>query len=272
MRMPGGWRCAAGPGYHARPMSMTHPRLELAGPIARIVLDRPERHNSLEAADLERFRGQLAALEDDDSIRVLIVTGSGDATFCSGASLEQIESGEMSGRVFETLTEDLASVRVPTVCALNGSAYGGGAEIALCCDFRIGVVGSRISVPASRLGICYPASGLRRYLAALGPAVTRRIMLAGEELDAEEMLRVGFLDRLVSPLELPGATDEMATHLAGLAPLAIQAMKRILLQLSLGKADHADTEALVARCQDSDDLREGLKARREGRVPVFRGR
>lgn len=268
----GRWRCAAGAGYDARPMSMIHPRLELAGPVARIVLDRPERHNSLEAADLARFREHLAAVEDDESIRVLIVTGSGDATFCSGASLGQIESGEMSGHVFETLTVDLASVRVPTVCALNGSAYGGGAELALCCDFRIGVFGTRLSVPASSLGICYPASGLRRYLTELGPAVTRRIMLAGEELDAEEMLRVGFLDRLVSPLELEGATDELATHLAGTAPLAVQAMKRILRGLSLGRLDADEADALIARCQDSDDLHEGLRARREGRAPVFRGR
>jgi enoyl-CoA hydratase/carnithine racemase len=79
-----------------------------------------------------------------------------------------MESGEMSGRIFETLTEDLAAVRVPTICALNGSAYGGGTEIALCCDFRIGVSGSRMSVPAARLGICYPASGLRRFVEALG--------------------------------------------------------------------------------------------------------
>lgn len=251
---------------------MTHPRLSTDGHVARIVLDRPERHNALEAADLQGFRAHLAELEADTSIRVLIVTGSGDATFCSGASLDQIESGEMSGRIFETLTEDLAAARVPTICALNGSAYGGGTEIALCCDFRIGVVGSRMSVPAARLGICYPASGLKRYVDALGPAVTRRVMLAGEELDADEMLRTGFLDRLVSPEELGDATEEMAAHLAGLAPLAVQSMKRILHALSLGVLDDRETEELVARCEASEDLREGLRARREGRTAEFRGR
>jgi enoyl-CoA hydratase/carnithine racemase len=253
-------------------MSTTHPRLATDGHVARIVLDRPERHNALEAADLQGFRAHLAEVEADTSIRVLVVTGSGDATFCSGASLDQIESGEMSGRIFETLTEDLAAARVPTICALNGSVYGGGTEIALCCDFRIGVVGSRMSVPAARLGICYPATGLKRYIDALGPAVTRRVMLAGEELDSEEMLRTGFLDRLVSPEELGDATGEMAAHLAGLAPLAVQAMKRILRALSLGVLDDRETEELVARCEASEDLREGLRARREGRTAEFRGR
>lgn len=251
---------------------MTHPRLTTAGPVARIVLDRPERHNALEAADLLRFREQLAEIEADESVRVLVVTGSGQATFCSGASLEQIESGAMSGRVFETLTEDLAAARVPTICALNGSAYGGGVEIALCCDFRIGVTGTRMSVPAARLGICYPASGLRRCMAMLGPTVTRRVILAGEELGDDAMLESGFLDRLVRPEELRPESDRLATRLASLAPLAVQAMKRILHGIALGALDEGEVERLVAQCETSEDLREGLRARREGATPVFHGR
>jgi enoyl-CoA hydratase/carnithine racemase len=251
---------------------MTNPRLTTNEHIARILLDRPERHNALDAEDLATFRAHLATIEADESIRVLVVTGSGDSTFCSGAALDQIEAGEMSGAIFETLTRDLAAARALTICALNGSAYGGGTEIALCCDFRIGVVGSRMSVPAARLGICYPASGLGRYMDALGLAVTRRVMLAGEDLDAEEMLRVGFLDRLVSPEELDAATDELASRLASFAPLAVQAMKRIMRDLALGGLDDAERLELVARCEDSEDLKEGLRARREGRAAVFRGR
>lgn len=253
-------------------MSTTHPHLATDGPVARIVLDRPTRHNALEAEDLKRFRTLLAQVEADEAVRVLVVTGSGESTFCSGASLDQIESGEMSGKIFETLTEDLSSTRALTVCVLNGSAYGGGAEIALCCDFRIGVEGSRMSVPASLLGICYPISGLRRYLGSMGLAATRRIMLAGEELDAEEMLRLGFLDRLVAPEDLASTTEAFAAHLAGLAPLAVQSMKRILRGLSSGTLEDAEAERLIARCEASEDLREGLRARREGRSPTFRGR
>lgn len=128
-----------------------------------------------------------------------------------------------------------------------------------------------MSVPAARLGICYPVSGLRRYVHALGAAVTRRVMLAGEELDAEEMLHTGFLDRLVPAAELATATDELASHLAGLAPLAVQAMKRILRGVLAGTLDEAETEQLIARSEASDDLKEGLLARREGRRPEFRG-
>jgi enoyl-CoA hydratase/carnithine racemase len=253
-------------------MSTTHPTLIVREHVAHIVLDRPERHNALEAEDLRLFRKHLATVETDRNVRALVLTGSGGKTFCSGASLDQIESGEMSGRIFETLTADLASTRLPTVCALNGSAYGGGVELALCCDFRIGVTGSRMSVPASRLGICYPVSGLRRYLETLGVSVTNRIMLAGEELDADEMLRVGFLDRLVPPDALEPTTVELAGQLANGAPLAIQAMKRIVRELALGTLDADEAEALVASCEGSEDLKEGLRAWRERRSPAFRGR
>jgi enoyl-CoA hydratase/carnithine racemase len=253
-------------------MSTPHPRLSVDGHVARVVLDRPERHNSLGASDLAAFREHLATVEADASIRVLVLTGSGEATFCSGASLDQIASGEMSGRIFETLTADLAASRVPTVCALNGSVYGGGTEIALCCDFRIGVRGTRMSVPAARLGICYPASGLRRFVDAIGPAATRRVMLAGDELDAEEMLATGFVDRLVAREDLDAATDALARRLAALAPLAIQAMKRILRGIATDQLDDAEVEELVRRCETSEDLAEGLLARREGRAPQFGGR
>jgi len=253
-------------------MSNPHPRLSVDGHVARIVLDRPELHNALGADDLTAFRAHLATVQADETVRVLVVTGSGDSTFCSGALLDQIASGEMSGRIFETLTADLAGSRVPTVCALNGSAYGGGAEIALCCDFRIGVQGSRMAVPPARLGICYPASGLKRFVDAIGLSATRRLMMAGEELHAEEMLATGYLDRLVPPEELAAVTDELAGRLAGFAPLAMQAMKRILRDITTGALDDVEVERLVRRCETSDDLKEGLLARREGRAPEFRGR
>ena len=127
-------------------------RLVRDGYLASVTLDRPERHNALEASDVDRMLDILDEIDSDDSIRVAVLTGAGDRTFCSGASLDQMSTGQMSGRRFDTLTDRLAALRVPTVCALNGDVFGGGAELALCCDFRIGVEGMRMSVPAAVWG------------------------------------------------------------------------------------------------------------------------
>ena len=269
------WRRVPHAPYHGRVTYSTtsdRVRLDVDGDIAWIVLDAPEQHNALEADDLVVFRSHLGRVDADEVVRVLVITGSGDATFCAGASLAQLESGDMSGDLFETLTDGLAAVRVPTVCALNGSVYGGGAEIALCCDFRIGVTGSRLAIPAARLGVCYPVGGLTRYVHRLGLTVAQRLLVASEEVDAHEMLRVGFLTELVAPTELKGAADRLAGRLASHAPLVVQAMKRILSQVASGSLDVEEARALVARCASSSDLQEGLAAKREGRAPRFEAR
>jgi enoyl-CoA hydratase/carnithine racemase len=240
--------------------------------IARITLDRPEQHNALQAADVAAFKAALDEIEATGDARVLIVTGTGDSTFCSGASLDQMRTGEMSGAIFETLTNRLAGVRLPTICALNGSVYGGGAEIALACDFRVGVSGSLLSVPAARLGVCYPPDGLARYVQRLGIGTTNRILLAAEELDATEMLRTGFLTDLVAPDELGATVRALAERIAGLAPLATRAMKQILRGISGGTIDREEATRLIAVCSDSADLQEGLRAHDEGRTPEFEGR
>lgn len=240
--------------------------------VARITLNRPDRHNSLEAEDIEIFRSCLGTVEADSSIRVLVVTGSGSQTFCAGASLKQMHTGRMSGEVFETLTEHLASFSIPTICAVNGGVYGGGVEIAMCCDFRLGVRTSQLSVPAARLGLCYPVGGLRRYVERLGLGPALRILVANEEMDAFEMVRIGLLHQVVEPDDLTSATDALAERVAGLAPLAVQGMKRLLIDIAAGRLDEAEARAVLDRCMKSEDLVEGLRAQRAGEHPHFEGR
>lgn len=240
--------------------------------VATILLDAPSRHNALGHADVLAFREHLDRIDADPEVRALVVTGAGTDTFCAGASLAEMESGAMNGALFETLTDRIASVRVPAVCALNGDVHGGGAEIALCCDFRIGVEGIRLRVPAARLGVCYPPGGLARWSQRLGLGVAARVFLSGEELEAEELMRVGYLTQLVPQVELAPTTERLAERLASGAPLAVQAMKRILGAVAAGTLDRSSAAELVERCNASEDLREGLRAWREGRPPGFKGR
>jgi len=244
--------------------------LSIEGHVARVTLDRPEQHNAIEAQDVARLHAHLATVRAQEDVRVLVLSATG-STFCAGASLAQIASGELTGAMIEDLADDLAAVQVPCVAALNGSVFGGGAELALCCDFRIGVAGSRMAVPAAKLGLAYPLGGVRRYREVLGLDVATRLLVGAEELDAAEMLRVGFLHRVVAREELEATTGQLVDRLLGLAPLAVQAMKQALRTSGSGDGD-AEARALIERCARSEDLAEGVAAMREGRRPRFLGR
>ena len=240
--------------------------------IAWIKLDNPARHNALTVADINSFIAHLDAVAETPAIRVLVVTGSGDKTFCAGASLEELSRGTLSSQHFEGLTDKLASLPIPTLCALNGSAFGGGAEMGLCCDFRIGVHGMRLMVPAARFGLCYPPSGIQRYVQSLGLTAAKRLLVISEEFDSDSLLELGYLTHLVEPTALQSTTEQLAESICGLAPLAVSAMKQICDQSASGSLDEAAARILAERCHHSSDLQEGLRARQEKRSPVFFGR
>ncbi|MEE4660835.1 MAG: enoyl-CoA hydratase/isomerase family protein [Halieaceae bacterium] len=244
---------------------------ERDGPVARLVLNNPAKHNALGEAELSLLQQHFDAIEADAGLRVLVVTGRGDKTFCAGAALHQLGSGQISGDHFQQTTDRLAALRIPTVCALNGSVFGGGVELALSCDFRIGIHGTRLRVPAARIGLCYPISGINRFVERLGVNLAKRLLVGAEEFDAQAMLDIGFLDQLVAPERLDAAVAETTERIAGLAPLAVQAMKAILQQAATGTIDMEQALSLSRRCSESDDLQEGFAAQRDKRPPRFTG-
>jgi enoyl-CoA hydratase/carnithine racemase len=241
------------------------------GRVARLTLNIPERHNSLGREQLLAIQEHLAAVANDRQVRVLVLTGAGDRTFCAGASLQELGAGEIGGDCFRATATQLAGLPVPTICALNGNVFGAGVELALSCDFRLGVEGARMRVPAAAIGICYPSSGVQRLVQGLGVNLARRILLAAEEFDSRAMLDMGFLDYLVLPGRFADTTDALATKIAGLAPLAVRSMKNILGQVLDGSVDEEQVKELADMCARSDDFREGLTAQREKREPRFSG-
>jgi len=246
-------------------------KLSIEDTIATITLNIPEKHNSLNGNDIQQLCDHLDALEQDSSLRVLIVTGSGDKTFCAGASLDQLGAEAVFSNRFAEMTDKLAAVSLPTICALNGSAYGGGSEIGLACDFRIGVKGMRLFVPPARIGLCYPVNGLERFVQTLGLSMTKRLMLASEELRDEQLLAIGYLTHLVDRAELKNRVQALAQRMAGYAPLAIKAMKQIVQQVAAGQLDKQAANKIAQLCNNSRDLQEGLQAHKQKRLPVFLG-
>lgn len=252
-------------------MSGPHLRLEIAGPRATITLDRPDKRNMLEAADLDHLGVLLDRIDGDAALRVAVLTGAGDKVFCAGFAHGDVATTDWRDNPIEKAVTRLEDVRLPTICALNGAVYGAAGDLALACDFRIGVAGMRLSMPAARLGVMYNVGGMRRLAARLGPGPARRLLLADEEIGADELKRIGYLDWLVAPGDLVARTDALAETLAGLAPRAVQGMKRALVEISRGALDEARVAGEILATFASDDLAEGLAAFAEKRKPRFTG-
>jgi enoyl-CoA hydratase/carnithine racemase len=208
--------------------------------VRTIRLAREEQHNRIDPADLGALRATLAEIAKDENAVALVVTGTGAKTFSSGYTLSALANGSID-KSFEAFLNELESLPVTTICALNGSVYGGATDLALCCDIRLGVEGSRMFMPAARIGLHYYPDGMRRYIRELGLMQARRLFLTGITIDAHEMLRIGYLTELVAADQLVARTDFYVEALKSCEADAVRSMKKQLLAIAAGDA-HALTD------------------------------
>lgn len=251
------------------------PQLELgADGVAVVTLNRPQHLNRLHREDLQTLRAQFEQLAGDASVRALVLTGRGRA-FCAGFHLGELgQNGDAARgdpKAFEHMVDALEALPLPTIARLNGSVYGGATDLALACDFRIGVLGMELRMPAARLGLHYYASGLRRYVTRLGLGAAKRLFLLAEAVDSETLQRIGYLDECVAPEALDASVQALTGALAANAPLAVRGMKASLNEVAAGRADAAVLAGREQICADSADLREGLRAFAARQTPNFRG-
>lgn len=249
------------------------PALAVAGHVATITLRRPAQANRLTPQDLAALQSHLCAVDADAAVRVLVLRGQG-RHFCSGFDLQQVGAqGADAGARFEALADAIERARPVTVAVLHGGTYGGAADLALACDFRLGCGATELRVPATALGLHFYRGGLERFVTRLGLPAARRILLAAERLDAVELQRVQYLDRLAAdPQALAVLVDEFVGALAALAPLALLPMKRHLGAIARGALDADALARDIAAAGASADLQEGARAWSERRAPRFEGR
>ena len=238
--------------------------------VGRITLNNPEVHNALTRQSMDSIRAILADWASTD-IQVLVLTGTGKS-FCSGVSLGDVGTGDWANNPLTALCDTIEDFHTPTICALNGGVYGGGVELALSCDFRVGITGMKMFVPAAKIGVHYDAAGIGRYVQKLGSQIARRVFLLAEKFEDRALFDIGFLDYLVALDELSERVDALTDSIDSTAPLAVQGMKRTILEISRGTLAANAAAQRVAKCFASEDHREGLAALSEKRNPMFKGR
>ncbi|MCY1230637.1 Short-chain-enoyl-CoA hydratase [compost metagenome] len=248
---------------------MNTPELVVNGAVAVITLRRPEQANRLTPDDLATLADHIAAINATPGVLVLQLRGEGKY-FCSGYDLNQIGSARSVN--FEDVINTLEEARPITVAVLHGGVYGGATDLALACDFRIGVPGIEMFMPAARLGLHFYQRGLERYVTRLGLDNAKRLFLTAEKVGGEEMKAIGFLTHLVDAAALEDAAAQLAKTCASMAPIALLGMKRHLNRIARNTLNVAELQEDMVRAVESEDLREGQAAWAEKRVPRFTGK
>ena len=256
---------------------------ETEGAIARLTINRPERMNTISRSMLERLSECLLEADQDDAVRVIVLTGRGRA-FCAGLDLQEASEGAGIASLATAVTPTLDlrnapptvlhSIDTPTLCALNGGAAGYGFDLALGCDLRIAASGVKLSAAFTKRGVLPESGGTWLLPRMLGWAKAAELVFTGRTLSAEQALELGLVNQVVAAEELDAAVTSLANEIASNAPLAVQASKRMMrAALSEEFDDHVHHVFLqLLPLFQSQDFREGMRAFLEKRPPRFEGR
>jgi enoyl-CoA hydratase len=253
--------------------------LDIEDAVATVTLNRPDRLNTLAIPTVDRLVETLSEAADSDDVRVVVLAGNG-RRFCAGA--DQAEMIEREPQAWEPIVRRyldpvraIVAMDKPVIAALHGDAVGGGLGLALACDFRIAAEGIRMGAPFTPIGLagCDMSAGwfLPR-LVGLGTATD--LMFTGRLVEAGEALEIGLVHRVVPQEKFGDEVVALARQLAAGAPIAHRWTKRAIHR-SLGVDMDAEFEFEIfaqVQCIQSEDHREGVRAFKEKRVPVFRGR
>lgn len=260
-------------------MSSGQLRVERDGPIGYVVLDNPARRNAISAGMWRAFPLLLDELGKDTSVRCIVLRGEGEVAFAAGADISEFESNRASDdgvRSYEAATaaahHALESTLKPVIAEIRGFCIGGGLAVALSCDLRYCADDSQFAIPAARLGLGYGIHGHRRLVATVGHARAREIMFSARRYDAQSALELGLVNRVLPAAELDGYVQALARDLAANAPLTQAASKAAINAAIAEQGDYEQCEALIKRCMNSADYREGRSAFMEKRKPKFEGR
>lgn len=257
-------------------MSEANLLLEKNGPIATITFNNPKALNALTVATFEGLEAMLAELEDDKTVRVLIITGAGEKAFVAGGDIGHLATLDAEGaRDFALLAQRVIS-RVetypkPVIAAVNGYCLGGGNELAMGCDIRIAADSARFGQPEVKLGIIPGFAGTQRLVRLVGKGAAKEMIFSGEMIDAQEALRIGLVNRVVAQEELLAEANSLAMKMCDKSASAIKLSKDAIdngAEMDFDRAARYEAD-LFALSFTTADCKEGISAFMEKRPAKF---
>jgi enoyl-CoA hydratase/carnithine racemase len=258
-----------------------HIRTQVDGPIGWMIFDNPARDNALTVEMMAAMPATLAALDNNDAVRVIMLRGAGSRAFISGGDISQFPERQDSPEAdraalagASAMLDGWDTVQKPVIAMIDGYCLGGGLLVALCADLRIASERSSFSIPAARLGVGYLWSGIQVLAGTVGAANAAEILFLAHRFKAAEAQRLGLLHRVTADDTIEAEARAMAMTIAGNAPLTLRAAKAALRRWRSDPEGRSidDINALVAACFRSTDFREGTRAFLEKRKPDFKGR
>lgn len=247
--------------------------------IAILYINRPKALNALNKETLLEIKMAISQIAEDQEVKVVIITGSGDKAFVAGADITYMQNmNAVEGREFGKLGQEvfnlIESIEKPVIAAVNGFALGGGCELAMSCDFRIASDKAKFGQPEVTLGITPGFGGTQRLPRLVGMGMAKQLLFSGEMIDAQEALRIGLVNRVVPGEQLLAAAKQIARSISKNAQLAVRFCKVAVNQGMQTDIDRAMTiEAdLFGLCFSTEDQKEGMKAFVEKRKAEFKGK
>ena len=237
---------------------------EVKDKIAVITINRPKALNALNSEVLDDLNAVLDGV-DTNAVRCLVLTGAGDKSFVAGADIGEMSTltkaeGEAFGKKGNDIFRKLETFPIPVIAAINGFALGGGCEISMSCDIRICSDNAVFGQPEVGLGITPGFGGTQRLARLVSPGMAKQLIYTARNIKADEALRIGLVNQVVSQEELLPTAEKMAATIAQNAPIAVRACKKAIndgLQVDIDKAIEIE-EKLFGSCFESEDQREGM--------------
>ena len=252
--------------------------LTIENHIATITFNRPESSNAVNRDLLCSFLKNLQEISNNNSVRVLFLQGAGEKVFCAGADLkERVAMTEKEViqflDMFRYTCSFLESLPFPTIAVLNGDAYGGGLEIALCCDMRIMANESKIGLTETKLGIIPGAGGTQRLSRLIGVSRAMELIFSARRIDSEKAFQLGIVNSIADRSNLSALTQSYAEEISSSAPIAVRMAKKAIKNGFTQDLNNAlDMErACYLQTLKTKDRNEALTAFKEKRKPNFIG-